>query len=224
MGNDGQLVRSPSSICCNLAERRFLCRTLQKNNVRAFVRSLYNARLLEKTEAESVALESHYISLEADGRVAAAEAFHKVINGLREARKGAQRLEELGYGTLASKLVPDADNFIKRMCIPLNEWWYDNLDVNSEKGQKWRAVLEVAKPYEIEIRKLKSARNALNAIIDRSVSGKQAVVELKKFGFDYDTWAQAQVDIGSLSDFDILKHPKENDRISTGTTNTAISK
>lgn len=30
-----------------------------KNNVRAFVRSLYNARLLEQTEAESVALESH---------------------------------------------------------------------------------------------------------------------------------------------------------------------
>jgi hypothetical protein len=67
-----------------------------KNNVRTFVRSLYNARLLEQTEAESVALESHYLSLEADGRVAAAEAFHKVINGLREARKGAQRLEELG--------------------------------------------------------------------------------------------------------------------------------
>ncbi len=78
-----------------------------KNNVRTFVRSLYNARLLEQTEAESVALESHYLSLEADGRVAAAEAFHKVINGLREARKGAQRLEELGYGTLANKLVPD---------------------------------------------------------------------------------------------------------------------
>lgn len=77
-----------------------------KNNVRTFVRSLYNARLLEQTEAESVALESHYISLEADGRVAAAEAFHKVINGLCEARKGAQRLEELGYGTLANMLVP----------------------------------------------------------------------------------------------------------------------
>lgn len=30
-----------------------------KNNVRTFVRSLYNARLLEQTEAESVALESH---------------------------------------------------------------------------------------------------------------------------------------------------------------------
>lgn len=29
-----------------------------KNNVRTFVRSLYNARLLEQTEAESVALES----------------------------------------------------------------------------------------------------------------------------------------------------------------------
>lgn len=151
-----------------------------KNNVRTFVRSLYNARLLEQTEAESVALESHYISLEADGRVAAAEAFH--------------------------------------------EWWYDNLDVNSEKGQKWRAVLEVAKPYEIEIRKLKSARNALNSIIDCSTSGKQAVVELKKFGFDYDTWAHAQVDIGGPSDFDILKRPKENDRISTGNTDTATSK
>lgn len=49
-----------------------------KNNVRTFVRSLYNARLLEQTEAESVALESHYISLEADGRVDAAEAFHLV--------------------------------------------------------------------------------------------------------------------------------------------------
>lgn len=179
---------------------------------------------MEQTEAESVALESHYISLEADGRVAAAEAFHKVINGLREARKGAQRLEELGYGTLANKLVPDADNFIQRMCKPLHEWWYDNLDVNSEKGQKWRAVLEVAKPYEIEIRKLESARNALNNIIDRSASGKQAVVELKKFGFDYDTWAHAQVDIGSPSDFDILKRPKENDRISTGNTDTATSK
>lgn len=195
-----------------------------KNNVRTFVRSLYNVRLLEQTEAESVALESHYISLEADGRVAAAEAFHKVINGLREARKGAQRLEELGYGTLADKLVPDADNFIKRMCKPLHEWWHDDLDVNSEKGQKWHAVLEVAKPYEIEIRKLKSARNALIAIIDRSASGKQAVVELKKFGFDYDTWSHAQVDIGDPSDFDILKRPKENDRISTGTTDTATSK
>lgn len=195
-----------------------------KENVRTYVRSLYNARLLEQTEAESVALESHYISLEADGRVAAAEAFHKVINGLREARKGAQRLEELGYGTLANKLVPDADNFIKRMCKPLNEWWYDNLDVNSEKGQKWRVVLEVAKPYEIEIRKLKSARNALIAIIDRSTSGKQAVSELKKYGFDYEARAYAQVDIGSPSDFDILKLPKENDRISTGTTDTATSK
>lgn len=195
-----------------------------KNNVRAFVRSLYNARLLEQTEAESVALESHYISLKANGRMAAAEAFHKVINGLHEARKGAQGLEVLGYGSLATKLVPDADNFVKRMCKPLHEWWYDNLDVNSEKGQKWRAVLEVAKPYEIEIRKLKSARNALNSIIDRSPSGKHAVVELKKFGFDYDTWAHAQVDIGSPSDFDILKCPKENDRISTGTTDTAISK
>lgn len=195
-----------------------------KENVRTYVRSLYNARLLEQTEAESVALESHYISLEADGRVAAAEAFHKVINGLREARKGAQRLEELGYGTLANKLVPDADNFIKRMCKPLNGWWYDNLDVNSEKGQKWRVVLEVAKPYEIEIRKLKSARNALIAIIDRSTSGKQAVAELKKYGFDYEAWAYAQVDIGSPADFDILKLPKENDRISTGTTDTATSK
>lgn len=195
-----------------------------KNNVRTYVRSLYNARLLEQSEAESVALESHYISLKANGRVAAAEAFRKVIHGLREASKGAQRLEELGYGTLANKLVPDADNFIQRMCKPLNEWWYDNLDVNSEKGQKWRAVLEVAKPYEIEIRKLKSARNALNAIIDRSTSGKQAVVELKKYGFDYEAWAHAQVDIGSPSDFDILKCPKENDRISTGTTDTATSK
>lgn len=195
-----------------------------KENVRTYVRSLYNARLLEQKEAECVALESHYISLESDGRVAAAEAFHKVINGLREANKGAQSLENLGYGTLANKLVPDADNFIKRMCKPLNEWWYDNLDVNSEKGQKWRAVLEVAKPYEIEIRKLKSARNALIGIIDRSTSGKQAVAELKKYGFDYDTWAHAQVDIGSPSDFDILKRPKENDRISTGTTDTATSK
>lgn len=195
-----------------------------KNNVRAFVRSLYNAQLLEPSEAESVALESHYISLEADGYVAAAEAFHKVINGLREARKGAQSLEKLGYGTLAQKLVPDADNFMKRMCKPLHEWWYDSLDVNSEKGQKWRSVLKVAKPYEIEIRKLKSARNALIAIIDRSATGKQAVVELKNYGFDYEAWAHAQVDIGSPSDFDILKRPKENDRISTGTTDTVISK
>lgn len=195
-----------------------------KENVRTYVRSLYNARLLEQKEAESVALESHYISLKADGRVAAAEAFHKVIHGLREARKGAQSLEELGYGTLANKLVPDADNFIQRMCKPLNEWWYDNLDVNSEKGQKWRAVLEVAKPYEIEIRKLKSAQNALNAIIDRSATGKQAVADLKKYGFDYEAWAHAQVDIGSPSDFDILKRPKENDRISTGNTDTATSK
>ena len=82
----------------------------------------------------------------------------------------------------------------------------------------------MAKPYEIEIRKLKSARNALIAIIDRSASGKQAVVELKKFGFDYDTWSHAQVDIGDPSDFDILKRPKENDRISTGNTDTATSK
>lgn len=195
-----------------------------KENVRTYVRSLYNARLLEQKEAECVALESHCISLKANGRVAAAEALHQVINGLHEARKGAQSLEELGYGTLANKLVPDADNFIKRMCKLLNEWWYDNLDVNSEKGQKWRAVLEVAKPYEIEIRKLKSARNALINIIDRSASGKQAVAELKKFGFDYDTWAYAQVDIVSPSDFDILKRPKENDRISTGNTDTATSK
>lgn len=46
-----------------------------KENVRTYVRSLYNARLLEQTEAERVALESHYINLKADGRVAAAEAF-----------------------------------------------------------------------------------------------------------------------------------------------------
>ena len=84
--------------------------------------------------------------------------------------------------------------------------------------------LKWPKPYEIKIRKLKSARNALNDIIDRSASGKQAVAELKKLGFDYDTWAHAQVDIGSPSDFDILKRPKENDRISTGTTDTATSK
>lgn len=87
-----------------------------------------------------------------------------------------------------------------------------------------QCALGVAKPYEIEIRKLKSARNALNSIIDRSASGKQAVVELKKFGFDYDTWAHSQVDIGGPSDFDILKRPKENDRISTGNTDTATSK
>lgn len=82
----------------------------------------------------------------------------------------------------------------------------------------------MAKPYEIEIRKLRSARNALIAIIDRSTSGKQAVAELKKYGFDYEAWAYAQVDIGSPADFDILKLPKENDRISTGTTDTATSK